>query len=227
MFGLVLFPLMALLSLFTDSGGGGGSGDGKGAGEGSQGGQDANAGGESGGNGGQGNQQKPGEEASGFKPISTQEDFDAAIKARLAQQERSLTKTITDQVTAELTRQQNEAKAKEQGDYKTLSETQATKIQELEDLIKRRDRAALVSKVAVAHKLPDDLAELLQGEDEAALTEHAKRLAKHVKPATAADTEAGAGNRSGANRPNPAVTKQDGKAPNYSFIPAGAVPIPD
>ena len=58
-----------------------------------------------------------------------------------------------------------------------------------------RVRSMVRERIIERHKLPEDLAELLKGEDEASLEEHAAKLAKYVPaespaPAPAAEPEA-------------------------------------
>ncbi len=122
-----------------------------------------------------------------------------------------------------------QAEAVKRGEWEKVATDRQAEIDRLSGEVAKRDRDALVARIATAHKLPAELADLLQGEDETALADHAKRLAKLVKPAGAPDTEGGSANRGGASRPNAAANgkPQDGKTPAYSFLPAGAVPIPD
>jgi hypothetical protein len=51
------------------------------------------------------------------------------------------------------------------------------------------ERNLLVTSVAMKHKLPDDLAALLQGDNEEALTKHAKVLAKYAPAEEDSDPE--------------------------------------
>ena len=60
-----------------------------------------------------------------------------------------------------------EARLKEQNDWKTLAERSEARTKELETQVARRDREALVAKVATANKLPPELADRLVGKDEA------------------------------------------------------------
>lgn len=53
----------------------------------------------------------------------------------------------------------------------------------------RRD--ALRERIARKHSLPDDLAEVLSGDDEDAMTEHATRLAKYAAPKDAPSLHGG------------------------------------
>lgn len=91
--------------------------------------------------------------------------------------------------------------ATDQGDFKTLYETAQTtiterdaRIVELEGQIADGERTSLRQRIAMKHKLPGDLVDMLQGDDEAALEASAKTLAKHVR-IDAPDTEAGRGGR--------------------------------
>lgn len=53
------------------------------------------------------------------------------------------------------------------------------------------ERSLTVSKVATKHQLPDELAALLQGDDEAAIETHAKALAKFAVTTTAPESLSG------------------------------------
>ncbi len=56
------------------------------------------------------------------------------------------------------------------------AEDHAAAISEWGNKVKKMTRERIIEK----HKLPEDLAELLKGDDEASLTEHAAKLAKYV-----------------------------------------------
>lgn len=56
------------------------------------------------------------------------------------------------------------------------AEDHAAAISEWDGKVKKMTRDRIIEK----HKLPDDLAELLKGDDEASLAEHAAKLAKYV-----------------------------------------------
>lgn len=97
--------------------------------------------------------------------------------------------------------QAEQDKAKEQGNFKALYEAEQktvserdARIVELESQIKGAEHASLRAQVAQKYKLPVDLTDLIQGDDEAALEGSAKVLAKHVR-VDAPDTEAGRGGR--------------------------------
>lgn len=53
------------------------------------------------------------------------------------------------------------------------------------------ERGLLVTKVAAKHSLPPELAEVLKGDDEAALEAHAKKLAAFVSPSNPASLSGG------------------------------------
>jgi hypothetical protein len=167
-----------------------------------------------------------------FQPITSQEDFDAALAARLARHEAKVKKSITDQVKADLAAQAQAAKAKEDNDYKTLYEAEITKRETAERERDSERKAALRSRIAAKHSLPDELADVLKGDNEDELEDHAKRLAKVVKTKSAPDTEVG---RSGAatsgnaasDRPKPKPTTTDtATAPVYTFDGKPKIPFP-
>jgi hypothetical protein len=93
----------------------------------------------------------------------------------------------------ELEREAETEAAKKAGDFEKLATTLQTENDDLKRQLAERDQKDLRARIAASHKLPADLAALLQGEDEAALTESAKLLAKHIKTQAAPDTEGGTG----------------------------------
>lgn len=116
-------------------------------------------------------------------------------------------------------------------DYKTKFEETQKKLDELDAKSKAQERAALLDKVAKAHGLPDSLKERLQGDTEEALTADAKELAKVAKKPVSSNNDIGGptsknGDDGGATPPN-TPTLKDGKIPAFSFVPKGAVVIPD
>jgi hypothetical protein len=93
----------------------------------------------------------------------------------------------------ELEREAETEAARKAGDFEKLATKLQGELDELKGQLAERDQKDLRARIAAAHKLPADLAALLQGDDEAALTESAKLLAKHIKTRTAPDTEGGEG----------------------------------
>lgn len=124
------------------------------------------------------------------------------------------------QTTAEEEKLRNEKK------FEELAAKKEKEANELRQQLAQRDRAILVSKIVAKHKLPEDLADMLTGETEVDLEANAVKLAKHIKPPTAANTEGGAGNnrQAGAGNTNQAGQGQgqEVKKP-YTFQQPGEV----
>lgn len=109
----------------------------------------------------------------------TQADIDRIVKERLDRAEKlSAEKLQKEQEAAEQKRLQ------EQGEFKTLAEKEKARADQLEAQLKQRDYDALRARVAADHKLPPEWATRLIGDDEAALAEDAKALAKTLVPQT-------------------------------------------
>ena len=110
-----------------------------------------------------------------FKPITTQEEFDAAIKGRLSREKEKY--GDYDQLKSRV-----EELEKENGGLKsTIEATNQSKadadkqIEVLQNQIAGYETASLRTRIALQHGLPYDLADRLQGTD-------AERLASFVKP---------------------------------------------
>lgn len=118
--------------------------------------------------------------------------------------------------------------AEESGNYKKLYEDLKVKHDELDKGLKDRDLSDLKSKVAKEVGLPDELVERLAGASEADLKADAEKLLKSVVPPKAADTDTGKDQRGAGTGASSASSAQDTKVrTNYSFVPAGAVTIPE
>ena len=118
-----------------------------------------------------------------FKPITTQEEFDAAIKGRLSREKEKY--GDYDQLKSRV-----EELEKENVDLKsTIEATNQSKVdadQQLEDLqnqIAAYEKASLRTRVALQYGLPYDLADRLQGTDEESLKVDAERLVGYMKRA--------------------------------------------
>ena len=116
-----------------------------------------------------------------FKPITTQEEFDAAIKARLSREKEKY--VDYDQLKFRV-----EELEKENGGLKsTIEATNQSKAdadKQLEDLrnkIAGYETASLRTRIALKHGLPYDLADRLQGNDEESFEADAERLAGYMK----------------------------------------------
>lgn len=125
---------------------------------------------------------------SDFKAIETQEELDQIIEGRLARQKESLEKQFADY---DQLKTRNEELESEVGSLQTtINETNEkaksydTTISDLNAKISGYETANLRTKIALQNGLPLDLADRLQGEDEASLKADAERLAGFmVKPA--------------------------------------------
>jgi hypothetical protein len=113
---------------------------------------------------------------SSFKAPANQAELDRLISRRLkkAREDAAAEATTAAQRAAEV------ATAKEKDDVRKLLEIEQDKVKELELKVKNAEVTSLRTKVANAHKLPDELADLLKGETEEELTVHAKKLAELV-----------------------------------------------
>lgn len=117
-----------------------------------------------------------------FKPITTQEEFDAAIKTRLSREKEKY--VDYDQLKSRV-----EELEKENGGLKSTieatnqSKTDADKqLEDLQNKIAGYETASLRTRIALKHGLPYDLADRLQGNDEESFEADAERLAGFMKP---------------------------------------------
>jgi hypothetical protein len=170
---------------------------------------------------GHGNSETGGE-TSGFKPITSEAELaswkDSVRKELLAQARKD--------ATAEATRKAEEEAAKEKGEFEKLATSRAERIAELEREVAERDRRELRARVAAAHKLPAELAAMLTGDDESALTESAKLLAKHIKPVAAPDTEGGVGKDKTSSDGTNTRPRKDEKKVGPAFTIEGKQKVP-
>nr|DAX88247.1 MAG TPA: major capsid protein [Caudoviricetes sp.] len=117
-----------------------------------------------------------------FKPITTQEEFDAAIKERLSREKAKYAdydqlKSIVEGLKKENVDLKSTIEANRQ------SKADADKqLEEMQNQISNYETASLRTRVALQHGLPYDLADRLQGTDEESLTADAERLVSFVKP---------------------------------------------
>lgn len=118
-----------------------------------------------------------------FKPITTQEEFDAAIKERLSREKAKY--SDYDQLKSRV-----EELEKENVDLKsTIEATNQSKadadkqLEEMQNQISNYETASLRTRVALQYGLPYDLADRLQGTDEDSFKADAERLAGFMKRA--------------------------------------------
>ena len=88
--------------------------------------------------------------------------------------------------------------AAEQGEYKTLHEQAEARARDLESEVQSLRMENLRASVAIKHKLPEDIGRLLQGDTKEAMDAHAVKLARHLAPPVAPDTEGGVREVSGS-----------------------------
>ena len=131
-----------------------------------------------------------------FKAIETQEDFDAAIKARLDRN----TKTVTDEVKKSYEGYIPPDEVKKLNDQITSLTAQLTErdgsIADLTAKNKQYETASVKARIAHEKGLPYELAERLSGETEQDIAADADKLAQFVssqKPAAPLYNPQGAG----------------------------------
>lgn len=118
--------------------------------------------------------------------LFSQADLDRIVKERLQEEQKRAERKLSD-----AQKQADDAKLREQGEFKTLADQYKTRVEELEAEIKSKERDALCLKIAAEEKLPPDLAPRLVGDDEAAIRADAQRLFKLMGPPTAPNPQGG------------------------------------
>ena len=117
-----------------------------------------------------------------FKPITTQEEFDAAIKERLSREKAKY--SDYDQLKSRVT----ELETENVGLKSTIEDNNQSKadadkqLEKMQSQIAGYETASLRTRIALQHGLPYDLADRLQGTDEESFKADAERLASFVKP---------------------------------------------
>ena len=123
-----------------------------------------------------------------FKVIETQEEFDKAIKSRLAQKDRELAEQYKDylspekaeELKADLKKQLDEANDLVEKAKATLAEKDKA-VSELEARVTTAESSLLKQKVAHANKLPLEIAGRLIGTTEEELTKDAEFLRESLE----------------------------------------------
>lgn len=117
-----------------------------------------------------------------FKPITTQEEFDAAIKERLYREKAKY--SDYDQLKSRVT----ELETENVGLKSTIEATNQSKadadkqLEKMQNQISNYETTSLRTRVALQYGLPYDLADRLQGTDEESFKADAERLAGYMKP---------------------------------------------
>lgn len=116
-----------------------------------------------------------------FKPITTQEEFDAAIKERLSREKAKY--SDYDQLKSRVTELETEnVGLKSTIEANNQSKADADKqLEKMQSQIAGYETASLRTRIALQHGLPYDLADRLQGTDEESFKADAERLASFVK----------------------------------------------
>lgn len=118
-----------------------------------------------------------------FKPINTQEEFDAAIKEHLSREKAKY--SDYDQLKSRVA----ELEEENVGLKSTIEANRQSKadddkqLEELQNQISGYETASLRTRIALQYGLPYDLADRLQGIDEDSLKADAERLAGYMKRA--------------------------------------------
>lgn len=116
-----------------------------------------------------------------FKPITTQEEFDAAIKGRLSREKEKY--GDYDKLKSRVAELEEEnVGLKSTIEASNQSKADADKqLEELQSQIAGYETASLRTRVALQYGLPYDLADRLQGTDEDSFKADAERLAGYIK----------------------------------------------
>lgn len=134
-----------------------------------------------------------------FKPIETQEEFDAAIKDRLERERKKVEGGYADY--DDLKKRLAEYEAKE-GDGRAALDKALEEVRGLKEEAAKRAKAdelaKVRAKVAQETKVPESVVASLSGTDEESLTEQAKAVAEAYKaPAAPVLREVGRGHSGG------------------------------
>lgn len=127
---------------------------------------------------------------SDFTPIQTQEEFDKAIKGRLAQKDREAEEKYKDYLSPDKVSELKADYEKKLEEAKKAAKEAADKasgfdktVAELTTRAEKAENSLLKTNIAYSHKLPLELAGRLVGTTEEELTKDAESLAALVKPA--------------------------------------------
>ena len=122
-----------------------------------------------------------------FTPITTQEEFDKAIKGRLAQKDRELEEKFKDYLSPDKVSELKKDYENKLEESKRLVKEAQDKLKENESSVaelkaraEKAESSILKSKIAHQHKLPLELADRLVGETEEDLNKDAESLASIV-----------------------------------------------
>lgn len=117
-----------------------------------------------------------------FKPITTQEEFDAAIKERLSREKAKY--SDYDQIKSlveDLKKENVDLKSTIEANHQSKEDADK-QLEVLQNQIAGYETASLRTRIALQHGLPYELADRLQGTDEDSFKADAERLAGFMKP---------------------------------------------
>lgn len=124
-----------------------------------------------------------------FAPITTQEEFDKAIKSRLAQKDREYEEKYKDYLSPDKVselKKSYEDKLTADKDLLKAAEDKVKEhdkiVSELTDRAEKAEKSLLKNKIAYDNKLPLELASRLVGDSEEELKKDAESLASLVSP---------------------------------------------
>ena len=118
-----------------------------------------------------------------FKPITTQEEFDAAIKERLSREKAKY--SDYDQLKSlveDLKKENVDLKSTIEANHQSKEDADK-QLEVLQNQIAGYETASLRTRIALQYGLPYDLADRLQGTDEESFKADAERLAGYMKRA--------------------------------------------
>lgn len=118
-----------------------------------------------------------------FKIIETQEELDNIVKERIRREREKYSdyEELKNRV-SELETENSALKSTVEDDKQTRADLDA-QITDLQGKVTNYETASLRTRIALQNGLPYDLADRLQGTDEASLTADAERLAGFMRPA--------------------------------------------
>lgn len=106
-----------------------------------------------------------------FKAITTQEELDEVIKDRLKRERDKLSKEVEEKYKDYDSLREELSKAKEN----------SAEIETLQKKLQAYEKAEMKRKVAMEYKIPYNLADRIQGDDEESMAEDAKNLQAYFK----------------------------------------------
>ena len=120
-----------------------------------------------------------------FKIIETQEELDNIVNERIRREREKYSdyEELKNRV-SELETENSALKSTVEDDKQTRADLDA-QITDLQGKVSNYETASLRTRIALQNGLPYDLADRLQGTDEATLTADAERLAGFMRPAPA------------------------------------------